>query len=184
MVNLAQAVLALCPTAILGPDQKQGATCVISATAGIVYWAVVDASGNPVPQPTAGQLAAVTPQQVQQAQAAAISNAGGTALTSATDPNAVGTRAAVTQLYTRVNDLAEGFRATLELICASANIAMPTASQVAARITSDRTANPVDVGATDPGTVSTSYGQRITQTAILQLIGGVLESGGGLPLGD
>ncbi|HEX5272507.1 MAG TPA: hypothetical protein VFW33_18545 [Gemmataceae bacterium] len=65
-VNLADAVLALCPTATFGP---QGA-CLIRDTGDgprVVAWSVVDAGGNPVPQPTPDQLAAVSPAQAQQA---------------------------------------------------------------------------------------------------------------------
>lgn len=63
MVNLTDAILVLCPTA----NPLPGGNCQVGDSGSgpaITRWAVLDALGNPVTQPTPAQLSAVTAAQV------------------------------------------------------------------------------------------------------------------------
>ncbi|WP_088253433.1 hypothetical protein [Fimbriiglobus ruber] len=128
--------------------------------------------GGPLPDTVANLTAATTTWQTQSARADML---GGVS------PTATGARAGDAALHYRVNDVAEGLFAVIQLVAAAANVPMPTANQIAAQIATNRGTNGIP-GASDPATVAAQCGVRLDQATIVATTLGLLAAGAGDPL--
>jgi hypothetical protein len=173
MVALAEALEVLFPAAVPLVDYE-----VSDDGTGprITRWS--DALGA---RPTADQVAAVTADQVAAARTAKLRAAAGSLLTTAAEPVHVSIRAADTAEWTfGRNEVAECLWAALTLVCDRANVAVPTAAEIADRITTLRAGSEPGVPAAD---VADRGRRRLTQAEVLALIGATVRAGGGDPLG-
>ncbi|WP_088260572.1 hypothetical protein [Fimbriiglobus ruber] len=139
----------------------------------VFYWSGPPPQiGGPLPDTVGDLTAATTTWLTQSAQADML---GGVS------PTATGARAGDAALHYRVNDVAEGLWATLQLIAAAANVAMPTAAAITAQIAANRGPGGI-AGATDPATVAAQCGARLDQATIVTTTLGLLAAGAGDPL--
>jgi hypothetical protein len=145
----------------------------------ITYWSPTLGT-----QPTADRLASVTQAEVDEAGVARTVAAAEQILSHSAESDHVAIRAAdAAQWSFGRNDVAECVWAALALVCQRANVALPTAGEIAAQITTNRQAVSVSPQAPAPADVAARGTRRLTQSEILALIGGVLAEGGGLPTG-
>jgi hypothetical protein len=104
----------------------------------------------------------------------------GMALLMGATPSEIATRAAVAMIFTRINDLAEGFAAQLSILYSRINQTPASAEELVAEIARIRAAG-YDPVVPSPATVADESQRRLQDPELVTLITQMLMSGAGNP---